>query len=420
MLHLFKQRHLLSGRLVRCQFPSSPIVSSPIASPATTPATTISVDEDLFLKVGAQLEFYASILHDHTQHLEALSPTLFEGYDRDLRELYTRSEAVRDEIFLQRYRFRSLEREQERATMTFNDEGHGLDDEGHGLDDEGHGLEDKGPGSKEEETTHEGQQQAVLVVDTVASEPLGLGYVALRCRELALGEGSMPMKPKLVETSKIYLEDIKQIMVFAERLSEKDIGGLKQMFKMIDADNNGTIRVIRYGFYFVVKKIKRDDIALLTRSSEAYRANNDSKMKKVNRRPRKLVDLSTVRRSSRVRDKPPQSSGKPSKCFSDSICIETRFLLKCKEGCFVRFKHDLPFKPRWGNDPGKLRATPDLLIRGEKQPVKRLSEKDIGGLKQMFKMIDADNNGTIKVIRLLAALAILKPERLKVDKAWSE
>nr|GEX79186.1 reverse transcriptase domain-containing protein [Tanacetum cinerariifolium] len=29
-----------------------------------------------------------------------------------------------------------------------------------------------------------------------------------------------------------------------------------------------------------------------------------------------------------------------------------------------RFKHDLPFKPRWGNDPGKLRATPDLLISG--------------------------------------------------------
>nr|GEZ29102.1 hypothetical protein [Tanacetum cinerariifolium] len=27
-----------------------------------------------------------------------------------------------------------------------------------------------------------------------------------------------------------------------------------------------------------------------------------------------------------------------------------------------RFKHDLPFKPRWGNDPGKLRASPDLLI----------------------------------------------------------
>ncbi|GKF74386.1 hypothetical protein Tco_0220718, partial [Tanacetum coccineum] len=52
--------------------------------------------------------------------LDALPPTLFESYDRDLRELYTRSGAVRDEIFSQRYRFRSLEREQERATMTFN------------------------------------------------------------------------------------------------------------------------------------------------------------------------------------------------------------------------------------------------------------------------------------------------------------
>ncbi|GKA32590.1 hypothetical protein Tco_0718957, partial [Tanacetum coccineum] len=60
------------------------IVPSPIASPVTTPTATISVDEDQFLK------------------------------------LYTRSGAVRDEIFSQRYRFRSLEREQERATMTFS------------------------------------------------------------------------------------------------------------------------------------------------------------------------------------------------------------------------------------------------------------------------------------------------------------
>ncbi|GJX54580.1 hypothetical protein Tco_0282949 [Tanacetum coccineum] len=52
--------------------------------------------------------------------LDALPPTLFEGYDRDLRELYTRSGAVRDEIFSQRYMFRRLEREQERATVTFS------------------------------------------------------------------------------------------------------------------------------------------------------------------------------------------------------------------------------------------------------------------------------------------------------------
>ncbi|GJW34270.1 hypothetical protein Tco_0054302 [Tanacetum coccineum] len=65
--------------------------------------------------------------------------------------------------------------------------------EGHGLDNEGHGLEDEGTGTtKEEEATPEGQQHAVLVVDTTMSEPLGLGYGALRRHELAVGEGSVP------------------------------------------------------------------------------------------------------------------------------------------------------------------------------------------------------------------------------------
>ncbi|GKC84036.1 hypothetical protein Tco_1139753 [Tanacetum coccineum] len=91
--------------------PSSPVVPSPIASPVATPTATISVDEDQFIEVGAQLELHGSILHDHTQRLDALPPTLVANIDRDVRELYTRSEAVRDEIFSQRYRVRSLERE---------------------------------------------------------------------------------------------------------------------------------------------------------------------------------------------------------------------------------------------------------------------------------------------------------------------
>nr|GEY49467.1 hypothetical protein [Tanacetum cinerariifolium] len=72
------------------------------------------------LEVRAQIELHGSILQDHTQPLDALLPTLFERYDRDLRELHSRSGEVRDEIFSQRYRFRSLEQEQERATMTFS------------------------------------------------------------------------------------------------------------------------------------------------------------------------------------------------------------------------------------------------------------------------------------------------------------
>ncbi|GJW30944.1 hypothetical protein Tco_0047819 [Tanacetum coccineum] len=99
--------------------PSSPVVPSPISLLVATPAATISVDEDHFIEVGVQLELHGSILHDHIQRLDALPPTLITDIDRDVRELYTRSGAVRDEIFLQRYRFRSLEREQERATVTF-------------------------------------------------------------------------------------------------------------------------------------------------------------------------------------------------------------------------------------------------------------------------------------------------------------
>nr|GFA33906.1 hypothetical protein [Tanacetum cinerariifolium] len=42
--------------------------------------------------------------------------------------------------------------------------------------------EDEGLGSEdEEEASPEGQQQAVLVVDTAVDEPLGLSYEALRC-----------------------------------------------------------------------------------------------------------------------------------------------------------------------------------------------------------------------------------------------
>ncbi|GJX66377.1 hypothetical protein Tco_0300720 [Tanacetum coccineum] len=82
--------------------PSSPVVPSPIASLVATLTATISVDKDQFIEVGVQLELHGSILHDHTQRLDALPPTLVADIDRDMRELYTRSRAVRDEIFLHR------------------------------------------------------------------------------------------------------------------------------------------------------------------------------------------------------------------------------------------------------------------------------------------------------------------------------
>ncbi|GKG26855.1 hypothetical protein Tco_0402558, partial [Tanacetum coccineum] len=45
--------------------PSSLVVPSPIASLVATPTATISVDEDQFIEVGAQLELHGSRLHDH-------------------------------------------------------------------------------------------------------------------------------------------------------------------------------------------------------------------------------------------------------------------------------------------------------------------------------------------------------------------
>ncbi|GKF43100.1 hypothetical protein Tco_0129652, partial [Tanacetum coccineum] len=63
--------------------------------------------------------------------------------------------------------------------LTAGFEGPRMDDESYGLDDESHEEEEAVPG---------GQQQAALVMGTAVSAPLGLGYRALRRRELALEE----------------------------------------------------------------------------------------------------------------------------------------------------------------------------------------------------------------------------------------
>nr|GFA43593.1 hypothetical protein [Tanacetum cinerariifolium] len=65
-------------------------------------------------------------------------------------------------------------------------------DEGPTVEDEDPAAGDKGPATRDEGprggAIPEGQQQAALVVGTAVSAPLGLGYGALRCRELALRE----------------------------------------------------------------------------------------------------------------------------------------------------------------------------------------------------------------------------------------
>ncbi|GJS69914.1 hypothetical protein Tco_0702755 [Tanacetum coccineum] len=89
------------------------IVPSPVASPATVET------EGFFTELGARVEMQGGLIRDHKVRLGELSPALFERYNRDIGELFTRSGVVRDEIFSLRYQFRSLEHKQERVVVTF-------------------------------------------------------------------------------------------------------------------------------------------------------------------------------------------------------------------------------------------------------------------------------------------------------------
>ncbi|GKC45726.1 hypothetical protein Tco_1063448, partial [Tanacetum coccineum] len=59
--------------------PVSP-TSLTVPSPVATPTSVEPVDEGFLAELGAQLKLHGSILHDHTQRLDALPPTLGDFY----------------------------------------------------------------------------------------------------------------------------------------------------------------------------------------------------------------------------------------------------------------------------------------------------------------------------------------------------
>ncbi|GKA88771.1 hypothetical protein Tco_0810535 [Tanacetum coccineum] len=88
----------------------------PTAPPVQTPPSPEWSFSSLLVSPEPSI---GGLIHDHIVRLGKLLPALFERYDRDMGELFTRPGAVRDEIFSQRYRLRSLEHEQERVVVTF-------------------------------------------------------------------------------------------------------------------------------------------------------------------------------------------------------------------------------------------------------------------------------------------------------------
>ncbi|GKD18397.1 hypothetical protein Tco_1207555 [Tanacetum coccineum] len=127
----------------------------------------------------------------------ALSPSLFRKRYRSSYEIPSPSSSP---ILPIRKRYRGTSE----LVEDTEDESLDSDDEREGSEDEGHGSEDEGPGSEEaeEEVAPEGQQQAVPAEDTVVDEPLGLGYGALRRRELVVGEGEMPSTFEVGQSSR--------------------------------------------------------------------------------------------------------------------------------------------------------------------------------------------------------------------------
>nr|GEX70548.1 hypothetical protein [Tanacetum cinerariifolium] len=96
--------------------PAYPLPVPPVQTPPSPEWSSCSLTVS---PTPSIVEMQGGLIRDHTVRLEELSPALFERYDRDIGELFTRSGAVRDEIFSQRYRFRSLEHEHERVVVTF-------------------------------------------------------------------------------------------------------------------------------------------------------------------------------------------------------------------------------------------------------------------------------------------------------------
>nr|GEU77667.1 reverse transcriptase domain-containing protein [Tanacetum cinerariifolium] len=105
------------------------------------------------------------------------------------------------------------EDEELEESLDFDSESEDVKDEGPTTEDEDPAIEDEG----EEEAVPEGQQRAVLVVGIAVSEPLRIGYGALRRRELALEEYHVYSTFEVGHDSGSVLEPVRSERVLAFR-----------------------------------------------------------------------------------------------------------------------------------------------------------------------------------------------------------
>ncbi|GJS64763.1 hypothetical protein Tco_0679327 [Tanacetum coccineum] len=209
--------------LVETEIPESPhIVASPTSLPDSTPSTchvVESEDSDTSSARSTSSDSTAPLLPDHplTHTTPALVPSLCRtarmavhvppamspSLSASIAEVATMS----DSAF--RKRFRSSydsspsssppdlpSRKCYQGTFELvEDDEEEEDDQEEDDEEEDEEIEERN------EAILEGQQRAAPVVETVMGEPLGLGYKALRRREIVLEEGRMPSVFKVGQSS---------------------------------------------------------------------------------------------------------------------------------------------------------------------------------------------------------------------------
>ncbi|GJZ60277.1 hypothetical protein Tco_0616093 [Tanacetum coccineum] len=105
----------------------------------------------------------------------------------------------------------------DRVSEDAEDEGPIAEDEGLAAGDEGLGMGVESLSLGGDEVVPKGQPWAAPVVETSVGEPLGLGFEALRCREIALGESRMPSVFKVGQSSRSVPESERPKIVSALR-----------------------------------------------------------------------------------------------------------------------------------------------------------------------------------------------------------
>ncbi|GJY46909.1 hypothetical protein Tco_0435972, partial [Tanacetum coccineum] len=180
--------------LVETETPESPhTVAPPTSLPESTPPTLVP------------------ILHRTARMVVRIPPAMSPGFSASMAEVAAMSESAFRKRFRSSYEsspsssppdlplrkhywgtselVEDEEREESLDSDSVSEDAEDEDDESRGLDDEGHTVESDGLGlGEEEEAVPEGQQRVIPAVGTAVSAPLGLGYGALRRRELALEE----------------------------------------------------------------------------------------------------------------------------------------------------------------------------------------------------------------------------------------